>query len=434
MPTVLLLHTEAPTLRVLARLRAEGGLPSGTRIVVATADPAPPGSACDDFLPLPDPADVRGTLAALEEYARRTRLDGIVPHAEYGILAGSILAARLGLPALSPRAALLCTDKSGTRRALSSAGVPQPRFSVASTADDVRRFARSIGDAPVVLKPAASTMGRWVARVAPGEDPAPAVARLREALPRAADVRRLLDFSSACGLAAACDPAREFLVEEWVEGDPLQSDGFSWEEGLDFFGVTGQVVSEPPETCIEGYLFPADIPAEVAARVRAVTEGAVRALGLREAAFCVELKLRDGLPRVIEVNGRLGEDEGLPEMLRAHLGDDPVALWIRRAAGGRGAARPRAPSGPRAAIAYASWPRPGTVVSVPRPEDVASLVGDGRLRAEVLVEPGTRLHEISHPESSPHLAYALATDTESSRAAYARAREAVGRLPVAVTT
>ncbi|MCI0339635.1 MAG: ATP-grasp domain-containing protein [Planctomycetales bacterium] len=432
MPTLLLLHTESPTLDALARLRAERGLPGDARIVVAASEPPRNVSAFDEVLPLPDFRDVRGTLASLETFAARARVDAIVPHAEYGLLAGSLFAAQRGLRALPPLAALLCTDKVQTRRALAAAGVPQPRFAVAGSADEVRRFARTLGGAGVVLKATASTMGRLVTRIAPDEDPGPAVERLRAALPAAPDVRRLLDFAALAGFTTGCDPTRQFLVEEWVEGTPLQSDGIIWGEELDFFGVTEQVVSPPPEIFLEGYQFPADIPGEIAGRVRETTRQAISALGLRDAAFCIEMRLRDGVPLVIEVNGRLGEDEGFPDLYQVHLGEYPIGRWIRLAAGGDPTSTRSGPNGaPRAAVAYVSWPRDGSVTSVPPVSEVAALAAAG-IRAEVLVEPGTRLHEISHPESSPHLAYALATDPASSRAAAARAREGLARLRVGV--
>jgi hypothetical protein len=350
-------------------------------------------AAYDRCVRLPPVTRVGETLRILEGLP----FDRVVVQTEYGLLPGSLLAARRGEPAPNPQAALLCTDKWLSRRTLAAAGVPTPRFSLAETPGDVRAFARSY---PLVLKPVASTLARGVLRVDREEAIEGAVARMRTFLPVAPDVARLLDFARVAGLDPGCDPTRQFLVEEFAEGPPVETDGLLFGDRLDFFATTRQVLSPPPRFHLEGYHLPVH-----EGGLRSRTEAALRAHGLRNAGFSVEFRGE----AVIEVNGRLGEDDGFPDLFRAGLGTFPILKWIDRDAS------PRRREGGHA-LAYANRYAGGLVRSV--------LPGPG---AQALVRAGQRLKDSSDPDFNPHLAFALASHPGDPRAAYDLAREAVDR-------
>ncbi|HKB16004.1 MAG TPA: hypothetical protein VKF62_08055 [Planctomycetota bacterium] len=347
----------------------------------------------DRCVRLPPVAQVGETLRLLEGLS----FDRVVVQTEYALLPGSLLAAGRGEPAPSPEAALLCTDKWLSRRALAKAGVPTPRFSLAETPGDVRGFARGF---PLVLKPIASTLARGILRVDREEEIEDAVARMRTFLPGAPDVARLLDFTQVAGLDSGCDPERQFLVEEFVDGPPLETDGLLFGDRLDFFAATEQVLSPPPRFHLEGYLLPAR-----EGNLRSRTEGALRAHGLRDAGFSVEFRGEV----VIEVNGRLGEDDGFPDLFRAGLGTYPILKWIARDAS-------RSRTAGCHALAYANRYAGGLVRSVSP--------GEG---AEAIVRSGQRLKDPSDFDFNPHLAFALASHPDDPRAAYDLARASVDR-------
>ena len=389
--TTLFLHTERPTRRVLERERPEG------RLILATDSVEPQDVAFyDEVVALPPVGDVVGTLARL----RRIPADEIVVQTEHGPLAGSLLAAERGIAAPSPQAALLTTNKWLCREALAAARVPVPRFALASNADDVRRFAADRG--PVVVKPVASTLGHLVTKVVSPRDADAVVARLVGGLPRSPHVLRCREFARLAGLDMDCDPLRQFLVEEFAGGPPLETDGLVFGRRTDVFGVSEQVVSAPPWFFIEAYLFPV-----AHAGLAEISRAAVAALGLDHAGFSIEF--RGGV--VIEVNGRLGEDDGFPDLFHAALGHWPILKAL---------ARDATPSIPRAggsALAYVNSYAGGVVRAAPRADGVT-----------IVAVPGTRLHAPPHPEAAPHLAYALASDPRGARAAWETARAAVAGL------
>ena len=68
---------------------------------------------------------------------------------------------------------------------------------------------------------------------------------------------------------------------------------------------------------------------------------------------------------------------------------------------------------------------------MPTREELERLAGDG-LRIELATHIGARFYALPHPEAFPHVAWALATHSTSSHAAYEMAREAVDALKVTI--
>lgn len=389
--TFLFLYTEPPTREVLARHRP------GRMVLASDEVTAEDREVYDECVELPPATEVGETLRRLERIAA----DRVVVQTEYGLLPGALLARARGEPAPSPEAALRCTNKWLCRRALHEAGVPVPRFALVSTALEARRFAA--GRWPIVLKPVASTLARLVTRVDSEAELEESVRLLRAALPESIEVRRCQSFARVAGLDLGCDPTREFLVEEFAEGPTLETDGLVFGDRIWLFGVTGQIVSPPPLFYIEGYLFPVERPG-----LARITEQAIRAVGLRDAGFSIEFRGE----RVIEVNGRLGEDAGFPDLFRAGLGSYPILDWLE--------GRAPAPARGGHALAYANWYEDGVVRRTPSDAGAAG--------ARVLVRPGGRLFAPPHPDVAPHLAYALASHRSDARLAYEAARARVDRL------
>ena len=384
METILLVWTDPAVRRALLKERPG-------RLVLATDEASPEDRAgYDAVVDLPPVYDVPATLDAL----RRVPFDRLFFQTEFGLPAGCFFARERGLPGPSPEAVLATLDKGATRTLLARAGVPQPRFVVARGAADVR--AARLGF-PLVLKARASTLGRLVTKVESERDLEPAVARLLARLAASPDVRRLVSFARAAGLALAGDPTRDFLAESFADGAPREADGLVAAGRLDLFGVTEQVVRDGDGFYIEGYAFPADDPG----RLPAIARSAVEALGLDETGFSIEFRG----DAVIEVNGRLGEDDGFPDLFRAGIGAFPVVKQIFRDL------RPSAVRGAHA-LAYVNRYEAGVVRRVVEPAGTTVVVREGQR----LFEPGT-------PSYRAHVAYAIASHPTSSRAALAAARE-----------
>ncbi len=368
---------------------------------------------------IPPPAEIGAVLAALAAH----RFDAVLVQSEAAALPGALLCAQRDLPGASRTAALACAAKHITRARLAARGVAQPEFALATSAREVRAFAA--GRYPVVLKAVASAMSRLVTLVRTEVEIDAAVARVRHGITVSPDVARLVAFARAGNLDLGLDPTAMFLVERFADGDPVEVDGVAVGTTPRPYGVLAQRMTPPPLFYIDGYILPSGRADEAA--ILATATAAIRAVGLCDAGFAVELRAGPEGPRVIEVNGRLGEDDGYGELFAAGLGVEPVQHAIALALG----ERPEVPNAPHGchALAYRNWLTGGRVVSVP---GAAALRATG-VRVGLSVSEGCELHAAPHPETHPHLAWALACHPAEPQAAYERARAAVATLPFVVS-
>lgn len=382
-----------------------------------------------DVIEMPPPEDVVGGLRAIERWLGSHSIDAVLAQSEDGLPLGSFVSRKLGLPGITPEAAVLTTNKHACRARLAAAGVPQPRFALVSSVAGARAFAREVGY-PVVLKGVSSALGRLVTLVDSDGRLEDAVARVRAALPTSADIRRLVDFARAGDLDLGCDPERDFLVEAFARGAPVETDGLVVGDEVLLFGVTEQVLSPAPLFYMEGYLLPADRPQSELETIERTSAAALAALGVTNAGFSVEMRIERGEARIIEVNGRLGWDEGFGDLFAAVTGAQPAFLALQLALG----AKPAIVRGPNAAsaLAYRSHYADGTVTRVPDARRLAAIEAEHGVRTGLAVAAGTRMFAPPNPDVMPHLAWALATDARSSRAAYARARAALAGIEIDV--
>jgi hypothetical protein len=190
------------------------------------------------------------------------------------------------------------------------------------------------------------------------------------------------------------------------------------------FGITEQVHAASPSFFIEGYLAPADRPPEERARLEALTRAALAALGLTDTGYSIEFRSSAHASRLIEVNGRLGCDEGFGDLFETVLGSQPNLLAFLLAIG---AEVPEPQTLTRAAVAYRACYRAGRLARVPLDAELAELAAQGLL-ARRNVQAGALTRPPEHPDCHPHLAFVLARDERSSRAAFQRAQRAAQGL------
>ncbi len=122
-----------PRLLVLGAGPAQLGLLEAARAAdvwtaVADRDPAAPGFQLADRRCIVSTEDE----PALERLAGALALDGIIsPGTDWPVAVAARIAERLGLPhPLTPRTAMLATNKLRQRERLAAAGVPQPGWQV----------------------------------------------------------------------------------------------------------------------------------------------------------------------------------------------------------------------------------------------------------------------------------------------------------------
>ncbi|MEV4512627.1 ATP-grasp domain-containing protein [Dactylosporangium sp. NPDC049525] len=251
-------------------------------------------SRFDELSVLAATYDITGrTAQELEDVVDRAGLAGITTFSESQLNRTAALAHGRGWAFLTPEAARAATDKYLQRRLLAEAGVQATRCRAVRQVADLAAALAEVG-LPAVLKPRSGAAGARTCRVTSHAD---AAARLR-------------DFLSGPGMSG-----REFVVEEILAGDPSAA-GPGWGDYVSVESITHRGVTRHVEITGKfplaapfretGYVVPSTLSESDRRRVLDLTSAALAALGVRDGATHVEVKLTPAGPRVIEVNGRVG--------------------------------------------------------------------------------------------------------------------------------
>ena len=341
----------------------------GMRTVAVDANRLAPGLALADAAYVADIMDED----AVVRIARTERVDGVMTLCtDAPVRTVAAVAAALHLAALSPAAASNATDKRLMRNALSANKVPAPAFREVDSAEDAVEAADLLGY-PVAVKAPCSSGSRGVYRVDCG----------REVPARIVQARKY-------------QPHGSLLIEEWIDGPEVSVEGFCFDGRVHVVQVTDKLLFPGPYPVEAGHTQPSRLPEALVAKIRAVTELGVRALGLSDCAFHAELRIARDEPKIVEIGARLGGDRIATHLTPLSTGVNLVKGAIEIAVGRKPNAASTRTRG--AAVRYFQLDGCGTVESVEGLDKISSMTGlellyaaserDGPLR------PGLVLGEI----------------------------------------
>jgi biotin carboxylase len=253
-------------------------------------------------------ADRRAIVSAEDEsaiaaLARAETVDGIIaPGIDWPVAIAARVAARLGIPhPLAPDVAVLCVSKQRQRERLERHGIPQPQWTLTTTASANLPL-------PCVVKPPDRQGQKGLTLV-----------RERDEL---ADAIALAVAESRSGLA---------LVEELVDGPEVTVNAFSVDGELFPLTVTDRLTAEPPAFGVAlAHAWPTDVP-DWKAAVALVRE-AIEALGVTDGPTYTQVRFGPEGPRVMELAARLGGGHDA-ELCAVALGVDLNGLAISAALG-----------------------------------------------------------------------------------------------------
>jgi biotin carboxylase len=284
----LLLLIPTTTYRTEAFVQAAAKL--DVEMVVASERPSVLEAALPDGLLTLDFEDAGKSARAVEEFARRHRVDAVVPVDDRTTVVGAAIAERLGLRT-SPLAAVRKTrNKHRMREAFARAGVRSPGYALFHVTDDQEAAAGRV-TYPCVLKPTILAGSRGVIRA---DDPAAFVAAFR----RIAAILAEPDVT-------ALEGAAEVLVEDFIPGREVALEGLLAGDELHVLAIF-----DKPDP-LDGpyfeetiYVTPSRLAAEAQALITAEVRWAARALGLTEGPVHAELRLNERGPWMVEIAAR----------------------------------------------------------------------------------------------------------------------------------
>jgi S-sulfo-L-cysteine synthase (3-phospho-L-serine-dependent) len=285
----------------------------GLRPVLLTRDPDryPFAAAGGVEVVEVETTDAAAVLARCRRLAAEEPVAGVASSSEYFLETAAVVADALGLAAPEANAIHRCREKDAQRICLRRAGLPVPRFGVATSPPGAARLARDLGS-PVVVKP---TTGSGSVGVRLCADPGEAALHAEALLAQTGNERGL-------------PVPRRVLVEQYVVGLEYSAEVLDGE----IVGLTAKHLGALPEFVELGHDYPATLEPDERAALCETVEDALSALGLRRGPAHVELRLGAGGPVVVEVNARLAGGF-IPELVRESIGVDLVTETIRSAIG-----------------------------------------------------------------------------------------------------
>ncbi len=260
----------------------------GLFVIAVDRDPGAPGFAYADrraIVPVDDEP-------ALERLAEAERIDAVIaPGADQPVGAAARIAARLSLPhPLSPETAVLSTSKLRQRERLAEAGVPQTRWRVVSTPDEV------VG-VPCIVRPP-DRQGR----------------RARAVVRSSRELRTAVKAALHGSRTGLC------LVEELAESPVVSVSAFSRD------GVFHPLIVTDRAPLVDVWESEHARPANALARQAAV------ALGIRNGPTVTRISMDQDGPKVLELSARLGGGHDA-DLCHAAVGVDLDGLALSAALG-----------------------------------------------------------------------------------------------------
>ncbi|WP_433456111.1 ATP-grasp domain-containing protein [Streptomyces sp. CA-142005] len=239
-----------------------------------------------DCVVVSDPTDQAALSAAGRALADRYDLAGVFTWTEWYLVPVARLARQLGLPTTVPEAMQACRNKATSRTLFARHGVPSAASVSVRTRAEAEVAAERIGY-PVVLKPAAHAASIGVIRADTPEQLTAAFA--------------FADQAAGLGLEST-----SVLVEEYLDGPEVSAECVTYGGETTVVAVTRKTVSAPPY--FEELAHSVDAADPLLDVVAPAARAAIHALGITDGVSHVEMRLVDGRPRLVEVNGRIAGD------------------------------------------------------------------------------------------------------------------------------
>jgi biotin carboxylase len=246
-----------------------------------------------------DPAALIGLLSAPE-----TQGAGVIAQVDRTVTPVAESCAVTGHAFLSPGVIRLCADKSAFRARMDRAGLPGPRWAVATGRSELAAAASRVG-APAVVKPSlgSGSLGVKLAWTA----------------------AEIVDHAGT--LLARGTPA---LIEEYLLGPLVSLELFRHQGITTVLGLTDRVLSDPPYFAELSWTFPLEIADDDRDAVSVLAGATLDAVGFDRGPAHVEFILTSAGPVVVEVNPRMA-GRGLTRMVSDLSGYDEYAMVVAQA-------------------------------------------------------------------------------------------------------
>ncbi|CNK77700.1 ATP-grasp domain-containing protein [Yersinia alsatica] len=258
----------------------------------AEAEAFPAVIGCE-FLPIYDAPEQ--ALTSLEALHKKWNFDGIMSVKEPSVVWTAAAANRLGLPGISPDAAMAARDKSMMRRLFEEAGLTVPRNITLEHSNELEHC-RSL-TFPCIVKPSSGLNSAGVQLV---QDFAQLCKAFTYVEQLNQDVYRHLSWHQSGNFA-------KVLIEEFINGPEFVVELFAVDGEVHALNCGYKGIPQGPYFEESVYLCPPDVEPTLITNIQHTAIAGMKALGLTNGPGHCELRLNhEGTPIILEIGARLG--------------------------------------------------------------------------------------------------------------------------------
>ena len=273
-------------------------------IGIAWAEGAVCKEYCDKFYPVSF-AEKEKVL----EICKAEHIDGITSFSLESALPTVVYVAKaMGLVSNDELCLKLTENKYSQRQAFEQNGLPVPKYKKVKKGDLLQGFDL---ECPIIVKPLDSGGSQGITKLDSQEG-------LKEALEDAFDHSR----------------TEQAIIEEFIDGREFSVEYLSCKGKHYFVQITDKVTSGAPHFVELQHHQPADIPEDMASRIKNMVEKALTALKIENSPSHTEIKLNSrGDLYIIEIGARMGGDFITSDLVRLSTGYDMVKGALALAVG-----------------------------------------------------------------------------------------------------
>jgi biotin carboxylase len=278
--------------------------------------------------------DLDKAVGQIEEFAREQPLQAILGVDDHTAVLAALASEALRLPHNPPQAVQAANNKYLMRRILAAANIPSPAFTLLALEDDPQHLSGQV-NYPCVLKPLFLAASRGVIRADSPESFIAAFERIAALLSQPKTARR------------GGPAAQHLLVEDFIPGTEVALEGLLSSGQLKLLALFDKPdLLEGPFFAETLYITPSRLPHDLQESIKARTQEAARALGLKDGPVHAELRFNDTGIWIVEIAARLigglcarilrfGTGVSLEELILRHaVGHSVAALEVQEEAAG----------------------------------------------------------------------------------------------------
>ena len=274
---------------------------AGLSVVIATASTdSYSGFDVSNLIEVPI-GDFETSKTKILQYlnSHNINIAGVIAWGDKPVELAARIGTALGLPCTTPNNSQNVRNKVNTRKLLDRLNSVNPKYKVIQTYEEFKDALELIG-VPCILKPAGASFGRGIFRINAYDDADSIFRSFREyCVPSRDEVYSYFSDS--------------FLLEEYLEGTEHSVAGMVADGEVYILAIADKKIDKSIPFQYEN-IVPSKLPRNTQNKIVNLSKSAVELLGINWCGFHIDIIVRNDIPKILEVGGRLGG-----ETINSHL-------------------------------------------------------------------------------------------------------------------